>query len=201
MEYFSGDNIGINSPAAVVVGNFDGLHIGHMKLINAMKYVAKEKGLKTVVVSFSPHPLVYFGKVERLEQILTLEQKKYLLGKHGIDFYIELPFNKELAEMSPLEFFDEVLIGKLNCFIFVMGEDYKFGKDREGDAEMAKKICATRGIDAMVISTENNESMKVKVSSSTIRTLISEGDLCNASKLLGYNYSEIKRSHNAIVSP
>ena len=183
----------INSPTAVVVGNFDGLHIGHMKLINVMKRVAQDKGLRTAVVSFLPHPLVYFGKVKQLETILTLEEKKGILKQHGIDYYIELQFDKVLAEMAPAEFFNKVLIEKLNCATFIVGEDYRFGKAREGDVEIARKLCAEHGVNSEVVPAEKCRNIGEKISSSHIRALIAGGKLNEATELLGYDYLTIKK--------
>jgi len=183
-------------PTAVVVGNFDGLHIGHMKLINTMKHVAHEKHLRTVVVSFSPHPLVYFEKVEQFEKILLPEEKKHILQHHEIDYYVELPFNKQLADMAPIEFFDYVLITKLNCAAFIIGSDYCFGKNREGNAETATKICVERGIHIKNVPMHNCENTGKKVSSSLIRALIAEGKLKQASKFLGYDYEQVTAGRN-----
>ena len=195
LEYLFGEKINRYSfpPLAIVAGNFDGLHMGHIKLIDVMKEYAHEKVLKTAVVSLSPHPTVYFGKILKFEKILLLKEKKCLLEQYGIDYYIELPFNKELAEMPPVKFFEEILIEKLNCYAIAIGEDYRFGKNREGDAETARKICEARDIHVTIVTIENCGNTGEKISSTLIRKLISDGRIDEANKLLGYDYLAIKK--------
>ena len=202
MIYINNENFVLPSPTAVVAGNFDGLHTGHMKLINNMKTAAKAYGLKTAVVSFLPHPTVYFGKTPELKRLLVNEEKKLMLKKHGIDYYIELPFNKKLAELPPLGFFDLVLISKLKCNMFVIGEDFCFGKNRAGNTETARKICAGKRIELNIVSTQNCGFTGGKVSSTLIRELILQRKIGQANGLLGYEYFVLgKASLNNIENP
>jgi len=181
-------NFALPQPTAVVPGNFDGLHTGHMELINTMKTAAKAKGLKTAVVSFFPHPMVFFGKSPELKCLLVCDEKKLLLKESGIDYFVELPFDRKLVELSPVGFFDTVLVQMLNCREFVIGEDFCFGKNRAGNAETARNICTEKMIGLSVVKARKCDTADEKVSSTLIRELIQAKKVEQANGLLGYKY-------------
>ena len=196
MIFLCGENINIDEPTAIVAGNFDGIHLGHVKLIDSIKKMAYEQGIKTAVVSLSPHPAIFFNKKPRFERINTMEEKKRLIKRQGIDFYVELTFDDNFVKLSPREFIEGILIKKLKCAAFAIGEEYRFGNNREGDAESAKQIFLEFGVRTTIVTTEKCIVTGEKISSSMIRGLIEGGKINEANKLLGYNYLTLKRSHN-----
>lgn len=169
----------------VTIGNFDGIHIGHKKLITTTKKYALEKGLKSVVITFSPHPLEIIKNNLSFLYIFSEEEKNREMEKENIDFFIKYPFTKDFANISPKDFIN-ILIEKLNCKILVVGEDYCFGKNREGNVEVLKKICKEKGIE--VIKIYNIVIDGERVSSSTIRQCLNNRNIKKANLLLNKPY-------------
>ncbi|WP_250278496.1 bifunctional riboflavin kinase/FAD synthetase [[Clostridium] colinum] len=169
----------------VTVGNFDGIHIGHKKLITTTKKCALEKGLKSVVLTFSPHPIEIIKNNTSFFYIFS-EKEKYLeMEKENIDFFIKYNFTKEFSDISPEKFVD-ILIEKLNCKILVVGEDYCFGKNRKGNIDILKKIGKEKGIEIIKIS--NIIIDGERVSSSIIRECINNRNIKKANLLLNKPY-------------
>jgi len=170
---------------AVAIGKFDGLHTGHMPLIGKLGRVAEEKGLKTVVLSFSPYPSAVIGGVYT-PSILAAGEKIRLLEDAGVDCLAEVPFTPEFAGTEPEAFVRDVLAGALSCGALVVGRDYGFGRGRRGTVGFLKDVSPRYGFD--VIVSESVESDGEKVSSSRIRDLIARNDLRAAEKLAGRPY-------------
>jgi riboflavin kinase/FMN adenylyltransferase len=185
MEFLFGSKTTVDAPTAVVVGKFDGLHAGHMKMIDEMKLAAKKDNLKTAVVSFLPFPAVFFGAKPE-PKLLTTDEKRHVLERNGVDIYVELPFNADFANLSPEQFIKGVLADRLGCRNLLIGEDFRFGKGRAGDAKMAQTICDKHNVKLAVIPHEIRGDEKV--SSHRIRELISDRKLSQARDLLGYEY-------------
>ncbi len=179
------DNLYINERTAVAIGKFDGVHLGHRALIDELLEAKKKQGLATVIFTFSPSPAEFFGQSDN-KQIMTLEEKRYLLEKLGIDYLVEFPFNKETAGTEPHIFVEDILVNKLSSALIVAGDDLSFGRKGLGNIktlEMYKnqyryevkeigKIC----LDGEIIS------------STEIRRLISINDIDRAGKMLGNPY-------------
>ncbi|MGN0133125.1 MAG: adenylyltransferase/cytidyltransferase family protein, partial [Anaerotignum sp.] len=146
MEHITDTRIEQDRPTAVTLGNFDGLHLGHRSLINLTKQFAEEQGLKSVVFTFSPHPMLVFKKKDDFALIMDPSEKKFQMEQIGIDTYIEYPFDAEFAAMSPEDFAVKLIFEKLKCQVLVVGEDYHFGKGAAGNYEMLKELGAERGI-------------------------------------------------------
>ncbi len=163
--------------SSVALGNFDGLHRGHMLLVDKLK----EAGGETVVFSFEPHPLsVITGS--RIPSILSSNEKLFLLERMGIDCFLEYPFDKAFANTSAQEFVEKIL-SKLNCKNLIIGEDYRFGRNREGNAEFLQEICGRKGIKVFQIDTLYHEGEKI--SSTRIREAIARQQMEEAEALLG----------------
>ncbi len=169
----------------VTIGNFDGIHIGHKKLITTTKKYALEKGLKSVVITFSPHPLEIIKNNIPFLYIFSEEEKNREMEKENIDFFIKYPFTKDFANISPKDFVN-ILIEKLNCKILVVGEDYCFGKNRTGNVEILKNICKEKGIE--VIKIYNIVIDGERVSSSIIRECLNNRNIKKANLLLNKPY-------------
>ena len=127
MEVIRTKQFHIDEPTAVAMGKFDSLHLGHKVILDRLKREA-ECSLRTVVVAFDPGPEVFFGKYEG-GFVLTAEEKKQLLEKAGIDYYILYPFDSETAGTEAEDFLEDVLIKQMNMQVLVAGEDVSFGKN------------------------------------------------------------------------
>jgi len=185
MRYILGEDIRIDRDTAVTIGKFDGLHIGHMHLLDKLQNIAAERGLATVVLSFSPHPAAFFtGKQTPL--ILSLDEKKYLLEQAGIDYFIEYPFNRQFAQKSPTGFLEDVIRAQLNCRALIVGEGFRFGAGGRGDVAFAESLSHGLGFNlhAMPHITQDGE----KTGSEAIRRYIAGGDLAEAKKAAGRGY-------------
>ena len=170
-------------PTALALGSFDGLHLGHKKVIKA---IVKERIGVPTVVSFWPHPReVLFGE-SRLRLDLPTE-KTLLLRPLGIEQLVLVPFNKTLASKSAETFVDEILVKTLQAKHIAVGENFRFGCNREGDIFTLKKIGSSLGIKVSIIPIlEDNHG---RLSSSRIRKALHDGDLNHAKYLLNRPYT------------
>jgi len=171
----------------VTVGTFDGLHLGHKTILNALKDKAKQLNSKSVVFTFWPHPRFVLGKIDGLELLSTIDEKSKILEKYGVDYLVSVEFTKEFASQTSYEFVKNILAGKLNVKHLVLGYDHHFGKNREGRfdklAECANEFGFTIEQVSALTSGEEN------ISSTKIRNALKLGDIAKANKYLGYNYS------------
>ncbi len=126
---------------AITIGNFDGIHLGHQKLIELCKGFAKSRGLKSTLVSFEPHPTEFFQPGSASVRIWDAEQKKRACLEMGLDECIFLDFNAELAALSPKQFFEQILVGKLGAKVLVVGDNFRFGRNREGTISTLTSLC------------------------------------------------------------
>ena len=172
----------------VTTGTFDGVHLGHLQIINRLKEVAERTGGETVLLTFSPHPrLVLFPDDRSLRLLNTEEEKIDLLEKAGIEHLIIYPFTKEFSELSSSDFIKNILVDKIGTKKLVIGYDHHFGKNREGSFENLKKFGPKYGFEVQEIPAKDIDD--VNVSSSKIRTGLQQGDIETANKYLGYQYS------------
>jgi len=175
----------INEPVVLTIGSFDGVHKGHKALIGQLKDIAGEKGLKTAVMSFVPHPKIYFNPRKDFKLLNTLEEKINLLEKSGIDYLILPEFNKEFAAQPPEEFIKK-LMDDYQMKVLLMGYDHHFGKDKKGNFEYVKSLEPQLGFETQLIKPVVFDGEPI--SSSRIRRLLKEGKIEKANKLLGYPY-------------
>ncbi len=183
MIIYNDKNFKITEPTAVTLGNFDGIHLGHQKLIETIKN--NNKGLKTVVFSFYPHPVAFFGQKGDFKTMLDTKEKSFVLGNMDIDYLVQYPFTRDFANLSPEEFVD-FIVEKVNCKFLVVGENYNFGKNRAGNYDMLKELGAKRGIEVIGIPSVNFGYMRV--SSTRIRGLIDSGRLSDVIPMLKKPY-------------
>lgn len=186
MEHITDTHIEQERPTAVTLGNFDGLHLGHRALIKLTKQFAEEEGLKSVVFSFSPHPMLLFKKKEDFALIMAPSEKQFSIEQMGIDTYIEYPFDEEFAAMSAEDFAVKLIFGKLQCRVLIVGENYHFGKGAAGGYETLRRLGEERGVKVIAVPSVLYE--EERVSSSRIRQCLIEKDLETANKMLTVPY-------------
>jgi riboflavin kinase / FMN adenylyltransferase len=167
----------------VAVGNFDGVHRGHASLIERLVSLSKQIGGRSLVITFDPHPSTLLRPdLPVLEPLTTLARRAELLGELGVDGLLALPTSPQLLELSPIEFYQRVLVGELNIRGMVEGPNFRFGKDREGDVQLLQQICSRDQIQFQVAdSIDDPQGM---ISSSRIRQLLVAGDVAQAATML-----------------
>ena len=168
---------------ATTIGNFDGLHLGHVALIEKIKTNAKKMNLKTKVITFNPYPFEFF-ELEK-NRILSEADKKSILADFKIDEVNAIDFNNDFRNTSAEDFFSKYLL-EGNVRYLIVGKDFKFGKDRSGDLKLLKTLCAKNEITLEVL--EDFKSEDLKISSTLIRELLKNSQFQEASKLLGRTY-------------
>ena len=171
---------------AVTIGNFDGVHLGHQAMIAQLKQLAAKQNLKTLVMIFEPQPLEFFKGYEAPPRISSLREKVEYLTELGVDYIAIAKFDNHFRSLSA-EQFAEILKNKLNAEHLVLGDDFHFGKNRQGNSEFLN----TYGF--QVTNLHTIELGNERVSSTRIRQTLQAGDLALAAKLLGRPYSIIGR--------
>lgn len=176
-----------NKNTILTLGTFDGIHPGHLKIIDKLVDCSKEKGCRNVVITFNPHPRTVLGSGGDIKMLTTQEERKNLLEKHGVENFLTINFTKEFASLTAEEFIYDYLINRIGVSEIVLGHDHHFGKGRSGNVELLKKIGEIENITVTTVDAFyiNNEI----VSSTKIRNALIEGDLKKANTLLGRNYS------------
>lgn len=183
-------NITINSnfkkqPICLTIGNFDGIHLGHQFIINRLVKESKKLNLASALLSFTPHPRIFFNKVHDNFNIITDTHKEELLESLGIKVYYKLKFEQKLASMLPDDFVNEFLINKLNMKSLIIGENFKFGSGRSGNINLLKKINIDNKFDLHVVNYIKSNNSNDIFSSSLIREKIEKGKVDVARKFLG----------------
>ena len=171
----------------VTSGTFDGLHLGHQKILNRLQELAKSKGGETVLLTYWPHPrLVLQPHNNGLRLLSTFSEKVSLLREMGIDHLIILPFTEEFSQMSSEAFIGKILVDKIQTKTLVIGYDHKFGKNREGSFEYLQAHSNLFGFEIEEISRQDVDELGV--SSTKIRNALTQGDIKTATKYLGRPY-------------
>jgi riboflavin kinase/FMN adenylyltransferase len=172
----------------VTTGMFDGVHLGHQKIISRLKEVAQEQNGETVILTFYPHPrMVLFPEDNELELLNTQKEKIELLEKYGIDHLIIYPFTKEFSRLSSVEFVRNILVNKIKTKRLVIGYNHHFGRNREGSFEHLKEYGPLYGFEVEEIPAQDVDH--VEISSTKIRNALHAGDIKTATTFLGHLYS------------
>ena len=176
-------------PAGTIltIGNFDGVHLGHQSLFSLVNKTAAREGKKAVALTFQPHPLKLIFPERRLFLITPLAKKIQLIAKTGIDALVCAPFTREFANLSAADFARRVLVNQLGTHTVIVGDNYHFGRDREGDINWLTELGAEMGFKT-VIAPPFLVDGKV-VSSTRVRQHIMAGEVMAAARLLGRYYS------------
>ena len=175
--------------AVLTIGNFDGVHIGHQSLFHEVILKAASLNGTSVAMTFEPHPLRVLTNRRHPPLITLNEQKKELIAATELDVLIIVPFTKEFAAISAREFISEWLVRRIGMKAIIVGQDYSFGKDREGDIQLLKTLGEQHQFDVILAdwikSAHRNEG---RISSTRIRELVTAGDIEKAKRLLGRHY-------------
>ncbi|MGA1867392.1 MAG: bifunctional riboflavin kinase/FAD synthetase [bacterium] len=177
----------INCQLFITIGNFDGVHLGHKKIIHYMKKKAQEKKAHTMVISFSPHPARVLSQSPHLGLISTLTEKMKILSELGIDFFLILRFTTQFAALRAEEFIEEVLYKRLHSKEIFLGEYHTFGYNNRGSTELLKRIAEKYGFTVNKVGEVFIDGQRV--SSSIIRAYLEDGKIHEANKYLGRPYS------------
>jgi len=176
------------SPSGCVatIGNFDGLHLGHQHVLHHVREKAAELQLPTTVISFEPLPFEYFSP-QQSARIYPLRDKFRRLNELGIDQFACLAFDKKLARMAPEQFVQDVLLNNLKVRYLVVGDDFRFGYQRQGDFALLKQMGEQHGMQVVNLQTFACGDDE-RVSSTRIREHLRQGELTQANELLGTSY-------------
>lgn len=172
----------------VTIGSFDGVHKGHVQVIESMKRVAHYLQGDTVIISFEPHPReVLYPMEKRLGILTTLEEKEKILETLGVDHLVILPFTRTLAELEYVDFVRNILVDKIGIKGLVIGYDHRFGKNREGTFDKLKNLSAKYHF--YLEQEEVYEENQINISSTKIRNALEVGDIVRVNEFLGYTYT------------
>lgn len=171
---------------AITIGTFDGVHIGHKKLLDRLINDAKILNLKSTVLTFFPHPRMVLQQDANIKLLNTIEEKCKILEEIGLDYLMIYPFSKEFSRLSATEFVEEILVEGLNSKKIIIGYDHRFGRNR--NADIKDLISYGKTFDFQVDEIPAQEIDDVSVSSTKIRKALEEGDIKTANAYLGYEY-------------
>ncbi len=173
--------------AVITIGTFDGVHLGHAKLLTRIKDLAKSIQGESILVTFHPHPRSIIGGGKSVEILSILDEKMVLLEKLGIDHVVVVPFSRDFSQQSPATYITDFLVKNFNPAIIVIGYDHKFGKDRAGDIHLLHQMSDTYGFKVEEVSKQQVED--IGISSTKIRNALKAGEVETAATLLGYPYA------------
>ena len=170
----------------MTIGTFDGIHIGHQKILKDLIAAAKRKNTKSVLLTFFPHPRMVLQQNVSIELLNTIDEKSMLLEEMGLDYLIIHPFSKEFSRLTALDFVRDILVNQLNTSKLIIGYDHHFGKNREGNIDQLREYSHLFDFEVEEIPAQDIDD--VSVSSTKIRNALHDGFLKTANQYLGYNY-------------
>jgi len=173
-------------PTAVVIGNFDGVHLGHRHVLARAREVADARGLTLVAVTFDPHPMAVLRPEHAPTALTSVETRAELLGECGAEAVLALPFDRGVAGWTPEEFVERVLVTALHAAAVVVGANFRFGNRAAGDVATLRETGALHGFDAEGIALDGGPQVW---SSTYVRTCLATGDVAGAAEALGRPYA------------
>lgn len=177
---------GVAKPV-LTTGTFDGVHLGHQVILKRLRDTARREGGESVLFTFHPHPrMVLYPQDNDLRLLNTYEEKQRLLEQAGLDHLLVVPFSRDFSRIQALDYVRDILVGQLGVHAMVIGYDHRFGRNREGDIELLRRIADV--YDFRVEEIPAQEIDHVKVSSTKIREALLAGQVAKANALLGYPY-------------
>jgi riboflavin kinase/FMN adenylyltransferase len=181
----------------VTIGNFDGVHVGHRQIFRQLKQAAVDANGVSVVITFEPHPLKVIPSGKKIRLISTYKEKERLLEASGIDYLVVIPFTREFAAISAREFVSDVLVRSIGIRKLIIGYDYAFGRNREGNIGFLRLLGKEYGFAVEVL--EPIWDGKTLFSSTNIRKMVEEGNVADVVRLLGRHFSiagEVVHGHH-----
>ena len=172
--------------SVVTIGTFDGVHIGHQKIIERLNQNKINKNDTSVIVTFFPHPRMVLNAHNDMKMLNTIEEKTQLLEKFGLDHLVVQPFTEKFSQLTALEFVRDILVNQLQLKKLVIGYDHHFGKNREGNFEQLQEYKNVYNFELEKITAQ--EIQNVSVSSTKIRKSLENGNIEKANAYLGYSY-------------
>ena len=176
-----------SKPSVVTVGSFDGIHLGHMKLIEKTISISKEEGLKSIILTFNPHPKVILNKKSNFSFLSTYDEKNTIFKSLDFDFLVVKKFDDAFSKLTPEEFVRDILVEKLNVKHVVIGYDHHFGRNRDASYKTLNELSKVYNFKVTQIDAYIKDG--ISVSSTKIRNYISKGNFELANKLLGYEFN------------
>ena len=181
------ENYTENTPKVLSLGMFDGVHFGHISIINLLKSVAQENNLETAILTFWPHPRKVFNPNDELKLLNTLNEKLNLLENANLDVVFLKSFDENFRNLTGEEFVRQILVQKLNVKHIIIGHDHVFGKNKSGNFELLQKL--SKELDFVVQQLDAVKEGEFNISSTKIRNYLANGNIIGANKMLGYHYS------------
>lgn len=174
------------APSAITIGTFDGVHLGHQKIIKRLLNIAEEKGLQSVILTFFPHPRMVLQNAVEIKLLNTIEERQEILSGLGLDCLIIKKFTKEFSKLTAEHYVKDILIDGLNAKYIIIGYDHRFGKNRRANINDLVEFGKLYDFKVEEISVKDVED--VAVSSTKIRNALNSGDIKTANSFLGYDY-------------
>ena len=174
-------------PAALTIGNFDGVHLGHRAMVGLLTDAARQRGLASCVMTFEPHPREFFAPDRAPTRLTSLREKLELLSGLGVDQVHVRRFDYDFARMGAEEFIEQILLSGLGARWVLVGDDFRFGARRQGDVGMLRDVLVPNGVEVVQMQTVSFDG--TRVSSTAVRERLTSGDLRGAAQLLGRPYS------------
>jgi len=184
--HYNINQLPIFKKAIITIGTFDGVHIGHQQIIDAMRKESEKRTGETVIITFHPHPRKIVEQNTSLQLINTLDEKIGLLENKGIDHLVVVPFTKAFAMQTAEEYVENFLMNKFHPETIIIGYDHHFGKDRKGNFQLLEKLSAK--FNYRLIEIPKHLLKEIAISSTKIRNAIKKGEVETANNLLGYPF-------------
>ena len=180
------ENYSSKTPSVITIGTFDGVHIGHRKIINQLTTISSTDNLVSILLSFFPHPKMVLQSNNEIKLINTINEKQDLLNALNLDFLIIKEFTKEFSRLSALEFVRDILVNKLNAKHIIIGYDHHFGRNRTANIQQLREFGELYDFTVTEILAQDIDN--IAISSTKIRKALNNGDIKLANNYLGYNY-------------
>lgn len=181
------ENYTENTPKVLSLGMFDGVHFGHISIINLLKSVAQENNLETAILTFWPHPRKVFNPNDEIKLLNTLNEKLNLLENANLDVVFLKSFDENFRNLTGEEFVRQILVQKLNVKHIIIGHDHVFGKNKSGNFELLQKLSKELNFEVEQLKAVKDGDSNI--SSTKIRNCLANGNIIGANKMLGYHYS------------
>jgi riboflavin kinase/FMN adenylyltransferase len=183
----SASEAGDFAPSAITIGNFDGVHVGHLQLFRSLREDARARGIRPTVLTFEPHPAKVVAPDRAPRLLTTPDERCEHMGKQGVEQVLILPFNAEMARLTPEQFVEQILVKTLGAKLVLVGHNFRFGNKQAGDTRMLAELGERFGFETRVVGEVTCRGRLV--SSSEVRRLIEDGDVSLACRFLNRPYA------------